>query len=103
MKTTIHNIKTNGLQEFENVVGNIKKIFILSESRSNKIILTFRTNENEVIYQVTPDNEIVNLYPYNFIDKQGRGCEYFSQGSLYLDVEGLEEGQEIKQVSVFYQ
>ena len=103
MKNTILNITSNGVQEFEAIVGSIKKIFILNERISHNVILTFKTNEDETIYSLNPNNEVVNIYPYNFIDVQGRGCEYYSNGSLFLEVEGLQENEEIKQVSIFYE
>ena len=103
MKNTIINIKSNGTQEFENIIGSIKKIFILNERVNHNVNLTFKTNEDETIYSVTPDNEVVNIYPYNFIDVQGRGVEYYSNGSIFLEVEGLLETEEITQVSIFYE
>lgn len=101
MKSTIINIKTDGQQTFRNIIGNIKKIFILTNKPMHSVNLTFRTNENEIIYSLNIEQPITVIYPWNFIDAQGRGMEYYSFGDLYVDVEGLEEDG-INQISVFY-
>lgn len=102
MKSTILNIRNNKRQAFENVNGNIKKIFILTDKPMSYVNLTFITNESEIIYKVNLDQPLTVIYPWNFIDVQGRGVEYYSQGDIFLEVEGLVNDDEIKQVSIFY-
>lgn len=103
MKSTILNIQSNGIQKFEAIVGHIKKILIHCKNPRHSISLKFVTMEGETIYSYSLDQETTVLYPWNFIDVQGRGCEYYSNGDLFVEVEGLQDGEQIEQVSLFYQ
>lgn len=113
MKSTILNIKESGPQIFtgptnpitkekELIVGNIKKIFILTDKPMHHVNLTFKTNEGEILFKTNIEQPMTVLYSWNFIDSQGRGCEYYSQGDIFLEVEDLIDGEEIKQVTIFY-
>ena len=55
------------------------------------------------MYKTKLDNSTVILYPYNFIDVQGRGIDYYSFGDIGLKVEGLLDGQMINKASLFYE
>jgi len=103
MKSTILNIKTTKVQKFENIIGNIKKIFINTSEPMHNVSLTFKTNEAETLYKIKLEQPITVIYPWNFLDVQGRGVEYYSHGDLFVEIEGLIEGQEIKQISIFYE
>ena len=103
MKNTIIDITKDGQYIFENIYGKILKVYFKSNSPLSNVEVTLVTAESETIYKTKLDNEIVLLYPYNFVDVQGRGDNYYSFGSVGLTVEGLVDGQIIERVSIFYE
>ncbi len=103
MKSTLIDIQKDGKFIFENIHGKILKVYFKSNSPLTNVEVTLLTAESETIYKTKLDNEIVVLYPYNFIDVQGRGDNYYSFGSVGLIVEGLLDGQIIEKVSIFYE
>ena len=103
MKNSIINIKKDGLYGFKDIQGCIKKICIKSEQPLSNVHLEFTTIDGEIIFSTTQSNSTVVLYPWNFIDSQGRGAEYYSHGDVYVQIEGMIEGQQINSVNLYYQ
>ena len=104
MKQTLTNFEEDGSFVFPNIIeGNIKKIYIKASAPLNHINVKFFTAESEIIYQTNITQPEVLLYPYNFIDVQGRGTEYYSKGPISVLVTGLIEGEIIEEISIFYQ
>lgn len=96
------NIKENGTYELTEIKGNIKKVYVKGYGILANVTIRLITECGEIMYETNIDNESVILYPYNFIDSQGRGTEYYSWGKLYLEVENLQEKQIIQFLSVYY-
>lgn len=102
MKRSKANFSQDGKYLFEEIVGNIKKIFILTDRPMSYVSIAFFTNEGELIYKVKLNQPMTTIYPYNFIDVQGRGTEYYSEGNILIEIEGLTQDDAVKQISIFY-
>ena len=103
MKSSIIDIKKNGVYVLEKITGKIQKIFIdCGDNIPSNITLTFYTMESEIIFKTPIEISQMLLYPYNYITNQQRGMEFYSWGDLIVEVEGLQEGQIIDRISIFY-
>ena len=103
MKRSTNNpIVEDGTYRFIDVVGDIKKIAIKSDYPLTNVEVEFLTVDGEILYKTNLENNIVVLYPYNFQDSQGRGSEYYSDGDVFMKVNGLIENQQINSVVVYY-
>lgn len=103
MKSTLINIKENETYELNDIKGNIKKVYIKGNGILSNVTIRLITDCGEIIYETNIENETVILYPYNFIDVQGRGTEYYNWGNLYLEVENLQDKQIIEVFSVYFE
>lgn len=102
MKSTIVNIEDDGKYIFENIQGDIKKIYFEADEPLTNVDVELITEESEIIYKTKLGNNIVILYPYNNMLEQDRGDYYYSNGNIGLIINGLLEHQKINKVSVFY-
>jgi len=100
-----------------NIEGKIVKFNIKCKNIPKSVKITILTAENEVLFNETIVKTNTNIYPINIIKNEGvveAGEEFLIDEELHRDyyyvfglvgvnIKGLQEGERIDNISIFYE
>jgi len=96
---------TSNIEKFVRCEGMILKINIKSKIPLPNVVVQIENEDNEILFMGMLENKNMNIYPIHEI-VQGdiyKVDKFYSFGDIGLKVSGLEEGQVIDSIKLFYE